>query len=68
MSNWTGPGNADPAKGGGTYDWELTQAHASTPACAEDLVEGKLALNVSMTATDNEPVHTGKWSQEEVRM
>ena len=66
MSQWPGAASGDPTKG--TYEWELREQHSSAPACAEDLVDGKLALNVSMTEAEKEPLHTGKWSQEEVSL
>ena len=66
MSQWPSAASGDPTKG--TYEWELREQHSTAPACAEELVDGKLALNVSMTEAEKEPLHTGKWSQEEVRL
>lgn len=64
-SHWAGGGNS--IVNNDTYDRELREPKSSTPACAEDLVDGKLALTVNMSAIEKEPLHTGKWSQEEVR-
>ena len=61
-SQWMVAGREEQSIVGGSVE----QQTAFTPSCAEKLVDGKLFLNPSMSANEKEPLHTGKWSQEEV--
>jgi hypothetical protein len=63
MSHWTGAASVNLNNAGGG---EMKESDPSLPACAEELVDGKLALNVSMSGADKDPMHTGKWSQEDL--
>lgn len=59
-SAWAGSGSTD---SNGNDKQEL---QTFTSACSEKMVDGKLSLHLSMSDNEKEPLHTGKWSEEEM--